>query len=74
VQLIEFMPLDADRACRTCLFSLTGTDLRGQVRSGAGDSELQRLIRDAVRRKELKHRINQPGFVRPERTMSAIGG
>jgi GTP 3',8-cyclase len=44
------------------------------MRSGAEDSELERLIRDAVWRKELKHRINQPGFVQPDRTMSAIGG
>jgi hypothetical protein len=26
------------------------------------------------RDKELKHRINEPGFVRPARAMSPIGG
>ena len=31
-------------------------------------------IRDAVWRKELKHRVNEPGFRQPPRTMSAIGG
>jgi GTP 3',8-cyclase len=66
--------LTSDGKLRTCLFSLTETDLRGPMRSGASDSELERLIREAVWRKELKHRINQPGFVQPERTMSAIGG
>ena len=32
------------------------------------------MIRDAVWRKELKHRINEPGFRRPPRSMSQIGG
>ena len=66
--------LTADGKLRTCLFSMTETDLRDPLRAGATDAELERLIREAVWRKELKHRINQPGFVQPERTMSAIGG
>jgi cyclic pyranopterin phosphate synthase len=66
--------LTSDGRLRTCLFSLHETDLRGPMRDGATDGELERLIRSAVRRKELKHRINEPGFVQPERTMSAIGG
>jgi cyclic pyranopterin phosphate synthase len=64
----------ADGRLRTCLFSLRETDLRGPMRAGADDAELERIIRDAVWRKELKHRINEPGFVQPARTMSAIGG
>jgi cyclic pyranopterin phosphate synthase len=44
------------------------------MRAGADDDDLAELIRDAVHRKELKHRVNEPGFVQPERTMSAIGG
>ena len=32
------------------------------------------MIRNAVAHKELKHRINEPGFVRASRTMSQIGG
>jgi cyclic pyranopterin phosphate synthase len=66
--------LTSDGKLRTCLFSTTETDLREPLRDGAPDSELESLIREAVWRKELKHRINQPGFVQPERTMSAIGG
>ena len=66
--------LTSDGKLRTCLFSLTETDLRDPLRRGAADSELESLIREAVWRKELKHRINQPGFVQPPRTMSAIGG
>jgi cyclic pyranopterin phosphate synthase len=66
--------LTADGRLRTCLFSLNETDLRGPLRSGADDAELERLIRDAVWRKELKHHVGEPGFIQPARTMSAIGG
>jgi cyclic pyranopterin phosphate synthase len=66
--------LTADGKLRTCLFSLHETDLRGPLRAGADDAELERIVRDAVWRKELKHRIDEPGFRPPARTMSAIGG
>jgi cyclic pyranopterin phosphate synthase len=66
--------LTADGRLRTCLFSLNETDLRGPLRDGAEDHELERIIRDAVWRKELKHHIGEPGFIQPQRTMSAIGG
>jgi cyclic pyranopterin phosphate synthase len=66
--------LTADGRLRTCLFSLGETDLRTVMRSGADDQELERTIRDAVWRKELKHRVGEPGFIQPSRTMSAIGG
>ncbi len=66
--------LTAEGKLRTCLFSLNETDLRGPLRNGADDVELERLVREAVWRKELKHRVNEPGFRQPPRTMSAIGG
>jgi cyclic pyranopterin phosphate synthase len=66
--------LTADGRLRTCLFSLNETDLRGPMRAGADDLELERIIRDAVWRKELKHHVGEPGFIQPARTMSAIGG
>ena len=66
--------LTAEGELRTCLFSLRETDLRGPLRAGASDRELEQIIRDAVWRKELKHRIGEAGFVQPARTMSAIGG
>jgi cyclic pyranopterin phosphate synthase len=66
--------LTAEGELRTCLFSMTETDLRGPLRAGASDAELETIIRDAVWRKELKHHVNDPGFVQPERTMSRIGG
>ena len=66
--------LTAEGELRTCLFSVRETDLREPLRAGADDAELERITRDAVWRKELKHRVNEPGFVPPPRTMSAIGG
>src|SRR4051794_7015515 len=66
--------LTADGRLRTCLFSLNETDLRAVMRAGAGDDELEQTIRTAVWAKELKHHVNEPGFVQPARTMSAIGG
>ena len=44
------------------------------LRAGASDDELERHIRFAVRHKELKHKISDPGFVRASRSMSQIGG
>jgi cyclic pyranopterin phosphate synthase len=66
--------LTAEGKLRTCLFSVHETDLRGPLREGAGDAELESVVRAAVWRKELKHRVNEPGFRPPPRTMSAIGG
>ena len=64
----------ADGQLRTCLFSRREWDLKAALRGGPSDDELIRLIRFAVQHKELKHRINDPGFVRASRSMSQIGG
>jgi GTP 3',8-cyclase len=66
--------LTAEGKLRTCLFSLHETDLREPMRAGASDDELERIVRDAVWRKELKHHVGEKGFRQPPRTMSAIGG
>ena len=66
--------LTADGRLRTCLFSLNETDLRGPLRDGATNEDVAAIVRDAVWRKELKHHINEPGFIQPERSMSQIGG
>jgi cyclic pyranopterin phosphate synthase len=68
------MRLTADGQFRSCLFSLTETDLRGPLRAGATDAELEKLIRDTMWEKGAGHRINHPDFVQPNRAMSAIGG
>ncbi len=66
--------LTADGQLRTCLFSRREWDVKTRLREGANDGELADFIRFAVRHKELKHRINDPGFVRASRSMSQIGG
>jgi cyclic pyranopterin phosphate synthase len=66
--------LTAEGRLRTCLFSHGETDLRAPLREGATDAELETIVREAVWRKELKHRVGEPGFVAPARSMSAIGG
>jgi cyclic pyranopterin phosphate synthase len=66
--------LTAEGAFRTCLFAMDETDLRGPIRSGANDDELETMIRRAVWSKWSGHRINHPDFVQPARSMSMIGG
>jgi GTP 3',8-cyclase len=66
--------MTADGKLRTCLFSRREWDLKQPLRAGASDLELEGLLRRAVAHKELKHRINEPGFVRASRSMSQIGG
>ncbi len=66
--------LTSDGKLRTCLFSLDETDLRSLLRGGATDGEIADVFTEAVWQKEEGHLINRPGFVRPDRTMSQIGG
>jgi cyclic pyranopterin phosphate synthase len=66
--------LTADGQLRTCLFSLTELDLRGPMRAGADNAELERLIGQAVAEKWAGHRIGRADFVRPTKSMSLIGG
>jgi cyclic pyranopterin phosphate synthase len=66
--------LTADGKVRTCLFSKDDRDLRSLLRTQASDEEIARWVREAVNEKEKGHRINEPGFVPPSRTMVFIGG
>jgi cyclic pyranopterin phosphate synthase len=66
--------LTADGQLRTCLFSRREWDLKERLRDGSSDSQIADFLRFAVRHKELKHRVNEPGFVRASRSMSQIGG
>jgi cyclic pyranopterin phosphate synthase len=66
--------LTADGQVRNCLFSRSETDLRGPMRAGASDAELAALIQGEMWRKARGHGIGEPGFVQPDRPMSAIGG
>jgi cyclic pyranopterin phosphate synthase len=66
--------LTADGQLRACLFALEETDLRDPLRRGASDDELAELAKACVAAKWAGHRIGQPDFVKPARSMSMIGG
>jgi cyclic pyranopterin phosphate synthase len=66
--------LTADGAVRNFLFATTETPLRERLRAGAGDEEIADALRAAVGAKLPGHGINDPGFLRPARSMSMIGG
>ena len=66
--------LTADGKLRTCLFSLTETDLLTPLREGVADDGIAELILNAVEQKEAGHKINAADFIKPERNMSRIGG
>jgi cyclic pyranopterin phosphate synthase len=66
--------LTADGKLRTCLFSKDDRDLKPLLRGGASDAELAAYIESVVMEKEAGHRINEPDFVPPSRTMVFIGG
>ncbi|MBW3638332.1 MAG: GTP 3',8-cyclase MoaA [Actinobacteria bacterium] len=66
--------LTADGQVRNCLFARDESDLRAPLREGASDDELAERLRVAVAGKKAGHGIGEPGFVQPDRPMSAIGG
>ena len=66
--------LTADGKMRTCLFSKEDHDMRGLLRGKAGDEEIVEWVKAMVMEKEEGHKINEPGFVPPSRTMVFIGG
>jgi cyclic pyranopterin phosphate synthase len=66
--------LTADGKLRNCLFALTETDVKSVLRGDPDDERLQELIRQSVRDKWEGHEINTARFVKPQRTMHAIGG
>ena len=49
-------------------------DVRALLRGGGSDEDVAALVRAAVEKKEPGHRIGQADFVKPDRTMSSIGG
>lgn len=66
--------LTADGQVRSCLFARTETDLRALLRGGASDPEIAAAWRAAMWGKLAGHGIDEPGFLQPDRPMSAIGG
>lgn len=66
--------MTAEGGIRSCLFSGGETGLRDLLRDGASDDELADAWRGAMWAKPSGHGIDDPDFVQPARTMSAIGG
>jgi cyclic pyranopterin phosphate synthase len=66
--------LTAEGELRACLFAMNEVDLRGPLRSGASDGDLEEIVRTHVWNKWEGHKINHPDFQRPDRSMSMIGG
>ena len=66
--------LTADGQVRNCLFAREESDLRAPLRAGASDDELAARIVSSVAAKRAGHGIDDPGFLQPQRPMSAIGG
>ena len=66
--------LTADGQVRRCLFSRQESDLHGLLRGGTDDDTVEAAWRAAMWAKPAGHGINGPGFVQPDRSMSAIGG
>jgi cyclic pyranopterin phosphate synthase len=70
--------MTAEGKLRNCLFALEEFDLRAILRSGEADDviddRLAAEVARAVSRKWAGHRIGQVDFIRPDRSMSQIGG
>ncbi|WP_031510517.1 GTP 3',8-cyclase MoaA [Streptomyces megasporus] len=66
--------LTADGQVRTCLFAREESDLRGALRSGAGDERIAELWKTAMWGKKAGSGLDDPSFRQPDRPMSAIGG
>lgn len=66
--------LTADGKVRTCLFSVVEHDVRSLLRNGTEDAAIREFLLRTANLKEAGHRINEPGFVPPPRSMSYIGG
>ncbi len=66
--------LTADGQFRTCLFETREFDLRAIVRGGGSDDDLAAEIERAVGTKWAGHAIGKVTFIRPNRSMSQIGG
>jgi len=66
--------LTAEGTVRSCLFGDDETDLRALLRGGADDTQIADWWRAAMWGKQAGHGMNLEGFVRPVRSMGAIGG
>jgi cyclic pyranopterin phosphate synthase len=66
--------LTADGKLRNCLFALDEVDVKHLLRENAGPAAIADVIRQNVQAKWEGHEINTARFIKPIRTMHAIGG
>ena len=66
--------LTADGSLRNCLFAHEELSVRDLLRGDGSDEEIARHFRRAVWAKFPGHGINDPTSLRPDRSMSMIGG
>jgi cyclic pyranopterin phosphate synthase len=66
--------LTADGKLRNCLFAVTETDIKPLLRGGAPDEQIAASVGACVHDKWEGHEINTARFIKPLRTMHAIGG
>jgi cyclic pyranopterin phosphate synthase len=66
--------LTAEGKLRNCLFALDEVDVKPMLRGNTPDEEIARAIRKNVHEKWEGHEINTSRFIKPLRTMHAIGG
>ena len=66
--------LTADGKLRNCLFALDEVDVKTMLRNGASEDAIARVLQQNVRDKWEGHEINTSRFIKPLRTMHAIGG
>lgn len=66
--------LTCDGKLRNCLFALDEVDVKGLLRADAPDEAIVDVIRRNVLAKWEGHEINSARFIKPVRTMHAIGG
>src|SRR5262249_26562354 len=66
--------LTSDGQLRNCLFALDEPDVKPLLRGAPDDARLAELIRASVWAKWEGHEINTARFIKPDRTMHAIGG
>lgn len=66
--------LTAEGKLRNCLFALNEVDVKPYLRQGANPDVIAQLVKENVWEKWEGHEINAKSFVKPQRTMHAIGG
>lgn len=66
--------LTSEGKLRNCLFALNEVDVKPLLRERHDDARLAEMIRQNVFDKWEGHEINTARFIKPQRTMHAIGG